>query len=154
VKRFVADAGFLIALHDDQDPYHERARHYFVEFFGDKPWSWLLVPWPVLYESLSTRLMRSGQRRLDRFYREWKDLEHRGILHRLPDEPYRDQVLENLLGEIGRAAGPARTLSLTDRVLRAILRDDRQRVDFLLTFNPSDFADLCQPRTRRVQLLT
>jgi len=45
-----------------------------------------------------------------------------------------------------------RALSLVDRILRALLEDPDVHLDGLWTFNPGDFADVCQPRNITINL--
>ena len=53
-----ADAGFLIGVYDQRDERHDEAVGDFVRLFGNGV-NRLLVPWPMLYETLSTRMARN-----------------------------------------------------------------------------------------------
>jgi predicted nucleic acid-binding protein len=53
-----ADAGFLIGLYDQRDDRHDRAVEDFVKLFGSGA-NRLLIPWPILYETVSTRMARN-----------------------------------------------------------------------------------------------
>ncbi len=135
-----ADAGFLIALYDPRDPHHEHASGRFEAFFAPESLRHvLLAPWPILYESLNTRQARRRPA-LQQLSTDWNILEQREQLILLSDETYRDQALRDYL-EIF-AQGP-RTLSLADRVIRAVLADSANTIDALLTYNPGDFSDVC-----------
>jgi predicted nucleic acid-binding protein len=135
------DSGFLIGLYDDRDQYHARAIELFVAYF-DNSVNRLLVPWPVLYETVSTRLVRR-RKNVALFERDWKMLTGHRQLILLDDSPYRQAALDECFYEARVQRRELRPLSLTDRVIRRILEETRIKVDVLITFNVADFADLC-----------
>ena len=59
MKNFLADTGFLIASYDPSDDpaLVRRAQRSFRELF-EKEENSLLIVWPVLYETLNTRLTK------------------------------------------------------------------------------------------------
>ncbi|WP_448528363.1 hypothetical protein [Raineya sp.] len=63
---------------------------------------------------------------------------------RVDDVPYRDIALEKLLDDnsIDRKCN----LSLVDIVLREMLADISFKINFFITFNAKDFADICSKR--------
>ena len=103
----------------------------------------LLVPWPILYETVSTRLAKSvpGMLRLEK---DWKRLDRLNRLKMLPDEPYRNNVIQDCFEQ------HQRPLSAVDRVIRNILADPRIQISAFVTFNPGDFADVCRKFNRQL----
>jgi predicted nucleic acid-binding protein len=143
-----ADAGFLIALYDSRDSHHEHAAARFDSLFAPESLRHvLLAPWPILYESLNTRQARRKSA-LQQLSTDWNILERNDQLILLNDEAYRDQALQDYL-EI-YAEGP-RSLSLADRVIRAVLADPANQIGGLLTYNARDFSDVCA--AQQIQLI-
>jgi len=140
-----ADAGFLIGLYDEADQYHVDAERHFRLF--ESRANRLVVPWPVLYEAVSTRLVRR-RNALGSFERQWKYLLLRQQLELLSDLPFRDGVVDDCFAELGRDR--YRGLSAVDRVLRRMLSDTHPRIDAFITFNERDFADVCQKFRRQL----
>jgi predicted nucleic acid-binding protein len=130
----MTDSGFWIALYDATDQYHEEALTLPIDLDEIS----LVVPWPCLYESLSTRLAR----RKEKLSLLMTGL-RRPNVQLLSDLPYRDVALENMT-RIGTQ--PTRPFSLVDNVLRAALTDPNVNVSGLITFNPNDFRDVCGRR--------
>ncbi len=130
-KRLLTDAGFWIAYYEERDSHHAKA----VEVMQFAERNALLVPWPILYETLCTRFVKrkpwaqSFERQLGR-----------ANTVRVSDAEYRDFALSECLDLAGTGK---RCLSLADAVVRAILQDKRNRVDYLITFNHRDFVDVC-----------
>lgn len=137
------DACFLIGLHDDRDQHHARATTPFAELFEEDSNNVAIVVWPVLYESVSTQLVKRRSH-LYRFERTLRILRSQLKLEYVEDGEYRDGALEACFGELGKPPARYRPLSLTDRVLREVLQDPDVRVDAILTFNAGDFSDACR----------
>lgn len=138
------DAGFLIALCDETDQYHTMANGRFIDYFHQTR-NQLLAPWPILYEAVSTRLVRH-QRRMKVLRRHWRLLDRERRLTLLDDQPLRSTALKECMAEVDRDPGVYRSLSLVDRVIRALLADGTFHIHYFLTFNVPDFADVCQKR--------
>ena len=136
------DAGFLIGLYDDRDQHHAKAAHHFLQLFGKNNSNCLVVPWPILYETVSTRLVRNrkGMRGLQN---DWSQLSRNKRLRLLPDNQYRTQVIQDCFDELGKPSGSYRALSASDRVVRNILADRKMQINAFVTFNRNDFLDVC-----------
>ena len=136
------DSGFLIGLYGDRDQYRPQASSHFLKLFGSGN-NCLLVPWPILYETVSTRLAKSvpGMLRLEK---DWKRLDRLNRLKMLPDEPNRNNVIQDCFEQ------HQRPLSAVDRVIRNILADPRIQISAFVTFNPGDFADVCRKFNRQL----
>jgi|SRR6056297_3554643 len=129
--RLLLDTGFWFALYDPRDTYHKEALEIaeLLDIHG------LVVPWPTLYETLNTRLVRRRTA-----VQNFSHLLAGHNVHLLPDDDYRDAALEAICTPLG----PHRSLSLVDVVLRLVLADRNVKIDALITFNPGDFSDVCQ----------
>jgi predicted nucleic acid-binding protein len=134
-KSVMVDSGFWLGLFDPQDQYHVKAKTVPVEL--DKVN--VVVPWPTLYETLSTRFVRDPRR-----VALLGTVLRRANIVLLSDVPYRDAALSAAVDAV--AAGRYRALSLVDRVIRLTLEDVNVRISALVTFNPNDFRDVCVRR--------
>lgn len=140
------DACFLIALYDADDSYHRRALEFFVQQLDVEPApSRLLVPWPILYESASTRMVRQ-QWKIAALRAHWRKLERQGRLILVDDAPYRESALRQCFDEADKTKHQYRPLSLVDRVIRNMLMDGSlgRQIQAFVTFNVSDFQDVCR----------
>ena len=142
MSEICVDSVFLLGLYDDRDQYHVRAKELFVAYFNNTA-NRLLVPWPVLYETISTRLVRH-ERNLALLERDWRILAGRRQLILLDDRPHRQAAIDERFREVRVEGRRRRPLSLTDRVLRRMLGEQSIKVDALVTFNVADFADVCR----------
>ena len=130
----MTDSGFWFALFDPTDSYYPKAKDVPVAIDTMK----ILVPWPTLYEVLSTHFVRD----LRRVALLGAVLKRANVVL-LSDVPYREAALNNALEAGGRKY---RALSLVDRVIRMMLEDVNIPVSALITFNPNDFRDVCMRR--------
>jgi predicted nucleic acid-binding protein len=144
--RICADSCFLIALYDETDDLHSPALKCFDSYI-EQGRHHLLVPWPVMYESISTRMARVP-RRMDLISRHLKILRTSGKLDVLDDTEYREAALRNCFPDIPPKI--RRSLSLVDIVIREILSTKRIQTHALATFNHSDFYDVCKRHRKRM----
>ena len=128
--RVLVDFGFFVALFNERDQHHASARR-LEEWLDFVP---IVLPWPILYETVNTRLARRPQ-----------NLAKFGAIARLPetllldDAPYREDSFAAVL-----AQNPARgALSLVDAVLCNIIEDVNVPISAMLTFNDRDFLAVC-----------
>ncbi len=136
------DSGFLIGLYDERDDHHSEAKKIFVQYF-EAAQNRLIVPWPILYESVSTQIAKN-RKRMDIFYRDWKTLYSQKRLELLDDKPFREKSINESFEEISRDPHHYRGLSLTDRVIRNVLSEPDLKIDYFITFNYGDFVDVCK----------
>jgi predicted nucleic acid-binding protein len=130
----LVDAGFWLALLEERDPYAAEAQVKADAILAAR----YVVPWPTLYETLRTRLVRRKDR-----VRRFEVLLKRPNALLLDDTPYRDDCLENVLL---MAHTRGRDLSLVDAVICAVLDDVNIGLDGLVSYNARDFADTCWRR--------
>jgi predicted nucleic acid-binding protein len=149
MRAICVDAGFFIALYDEGDEHHPIAKERFVKYFEGTS-NQLLAPWPILYETVSTRMVRD-RRRVEHFRRHWRLFERDRRLTLLDDQPLREAALAECLAEVEHDPRHYRSLSLADRVIRALLADRTLRINCFLTFNLPDFVDIC--RKRRIEVV-
>lgn len=145
-ETLLVDSGFFIALLDPRDRYHAEAgkKEEWLELYS------LIVPWPVLYETVNTRFTRRLTRRpanIARFENLVLRSEPQTI--RLDDSSYRHKAYADTLVRAKEPRGSAR--SLVDSILHAIIEDPEVHIDAMLTFNLRDFGSVCQ--SNRVELL-
>jgi predicted nucleic acid-binding protein len=141
MEYILIDTGVWIALFDRKDQHRKQAEkisEYFELFH-------LILPWPTLYETLRTKIMRRP--------RLVRDFDFEGFLKRpstslLDDGPYRGAALEMCFESVFRKHRP---LSLVDCLIRLILEDRNVKITSLATFNYADFSDVCQQR--RIEIL-
>jgi len=131
----LVDTGVWLSLVDRNDNVASRAE---VDAIDDLLQGHRVVlPWPVGFETLRTKLarkrvaMQALERRLKSPLVEWVE-----------DQSYRVEALEMTF----EAARRGRALSLVDCLIRLILDDVNLRIDYLATWNGRDFEDVCQPR--------
>lgn len=138
-KYLLPDTGFWIALFYPRDSHHENA-----QILADLlDLHNLVVPWPCLYETLDTRLVR--RRESLAILAAYLT---RSSTITLSDEPYRRDALHTVL----RNETPGRNISLVDEVIRLTLQDRNVKVDAIITFNPRDFHDVCL--SRQIELIS
>jgi predicted nucleic acid-binding protein len=144
------DTGVLISYCNRDDIYHPAAQDFFADYFGEQRKNHLLVAWPVSYETVRTKTVKSRVV-METLRSLFVRLRARERLLLFDDRPYRDLALDDCFAEVDRSRNGYRSLSLADRVLRGIVSDTRVRVDAVVTWNIADFSDVC--RKRGVELL-
>lgn len=133
-SKVLVDSGFFFALFNPRDPHHADAveKREWLEILS------LVIPWPILYETLNTRLARRPAT-IARFESILRD----SHIELLNDSPYRLDAYEDALT---RAKTQRNAMSLVDSVICAILDDPNVRIDAMLTFNLRDFANICHSK--------
>ncbi len=133
IDTVLVDTGAWIALCDASDANHPAVAGY-ADVIEVHP---LVVPWPIMYESLRTRFTRRPA---------WVTAFHalvgsgrRGV-SLVDDAEYRDDAYSLTVEYATRLK---RDVSMVDMLCRLLIEDRRVRVDVLLTTNRRDFADVC-----------
>lgn len=132
----LVDSGVWYALCDPRD--RTVSREVINDIYARVRVHSIVVPWPIAYETLRTRFVRS-RLAMERFEQEIRS--PRVIL--LDDSPFRDDALDHSIQWSLRRGRP---LSMVDCVLRLLLDDVRTRIQYLVTFNQRDFVDVCAAR--------
>ena len=146
MRRFCADTGFFFALYDRSERRHAAAEEFFAEQV-EKAGNVLVLPWPIMYESLNSRFVANIPQ-VAAVNRHLVSLRRTNQVELLDDRRYRDRALEDCFKETGRPLRSYRVLSLVDRVIRQILTDTKVHIDGLLTYDMAGFQDVCA-RTRK-----
>lgn len=131
-QQILIDTGYLFALFEEKDEHHREALEY-AEYLSDYQ---VIIPWPILYETVNTRFIRRPA-----IIRRMEGLLKRPNVTLLDDATYKQEALDLSLSNVGRA------FSIVDNVLRLVLDDRALRVNYLFSFNPGDFADICARRS-------
>lgn len=136
-KNVIFDSGFWYAFYDERDSYHNNAI-----ILGDYLQIHnLIIPWPILYETLNTRFVRKNS-----WLVGFENLIKSSNVLKLSDEMYRNKAVELVFSENKRG----KSYSLVDLVIREVLQDRKVKVDAIVTFNPKDFFDICLLRNLEI----
>lgn len=129
----LVDSCFWIALYTPAETErHQRAMD-IVDVLENNQ---VLVPWPTLYEFVNTRLAR----RKENLY-AFEQFLLKPNIKKVSDEVYKESALQKVFElNVTRRA----SISLVDEVLRQMILDDNLNIDYLATFNKSDFEYPCQ----------
>lgn len=133
-KIVLTDSCFWLGLVDSSDQHHTNSVA--VAELIDK--YQIVIPWPCLYETVSTYLVRRRNQLL-----LLEELITKPNIILLNDEDYKDEAFEQIF-LLSRLSGYS--YSLTDGVIREILKDINVKIDYLVTFNQKDFCDVCAKR--------
>ena len=129
----LADSCYWLGLIDPTDQHHDTAIAIAELIRGQQ----IILPWPCLYETISTRQARHRERLL-----KLQILLTNPHVILFNDSNYQ----QNALDEVFAFNRLGFTYSLTDSVIREILKDVNINVNYLATFNNKDFEDVCQIR--------
>ena len=126
------DTGLWFAYYDGKDSYHQDA----VKIMNLMEHHRILIPFPSLYETINTRFCRKKE-----WVESFRKLINSPQCSLVFDEAYKDCSLEV---SFNLSLKNKRAISLVDVVIRQMLSDINLKVDALITFNPSDFEDVCR----------
>lgn len=135
----LADTGVWYAMFDPRDQHADEVdeKAEILELCS------IVLPWPIVYETLRTRLVRNRYA-LQRF----EDYLKRPHVQYLDDTLYREAALDLAFSS---SLLDFRPLSMVDCLVRLILDDVNVKLSCLATFNRADFIDICQKR--RIELI-
>jgi predicted nucleic acid-binding protein len=138
-ETILVDTGFWIAVYDRREEHHAAATD-IAELIDSMH---LVVPWPIVYETLRTRFVR---------HPEWVASLHER-LRRPPitfvdDSSYCTAAYELTVEHSLRTR---RYISMVDMVCRLLIDDPNVRINYLFTVNPKDYYDVCV--SNRVEIL-
>lgn len=133
-KIILTDTGFWLGLIDPTDQFHSFSMN-IAELIEENK---IIFPWPCLYETISTHLTRRRERLL-----LLEEIISKPNIIFLEDNDYKTEALRQVF-QFNRSIGF--TYSLTDSVIREILKDINVRIDYLVTYNERDFKDVCDQR--------
>ncbi len=139
MPNILPDTGIWYALCDPRDPCHSAVR----DRAGLLDLHHVVLPWPVVYETLCTRFVRNAPA-LSRLSSYLK----RPRITYLDDSPYVRGAFELVFES---SLSRSRPLSMVDCAIRLVLADVNVKIDYLMTFNSRDFVDVCA--RRRIMLV-
>ena len=127
----LVDTGAWIALFDPREEQHQAISEY-AEFIENLQ---LIVPWPTLYETLRTRMVRRPEwvTRLD------EQLKKPTVVF-IDDGSY---CVDAYSLTVEYSTQRKREISMVDMLCRLLIEDPDIRINYLLTTNPNDFRDVC-----------
>lgn len=127
----LVDTGVWYAMFDNRDQNYPKAKEK-AELLDMVQ---IVLPWPVVYETLRTRFVRNitALQLFERF------LKRRNIDY-LDDSLYRDAAFDLSLESSLRNMRP---LSMVDCLIRLVVEDVNTKIHYLATFNTADFSDVC-----------
>lgn len=140
MNNILIDTGFWYGLYDRRDNFYHQANNLY-EYLA---LGQILIPYPTIYETINTRFSKNKEG-IESF--EKLISEPNVIL--IDDSNYKGTALELTFNSSIRLNKP---YSLVDMILRLILSDSTLKIDFLLSFNPEDFFDVCA--SRNISILT
>jgi predicted nucleic acid-binding protein len=140
MNNILIDTGFWFALYDKRDPNYWKA----TELFDFLSIGRIIIPYPSLYETINTRFVRNRHG-----LSEFKLFISNNDVHLLDDSIYKSDAL-NLTFD--SSIFKDKNYSLVDMVIRLMLSDDNLNINYLISFNPGDFIDICI--RRRIEILT
>lgn len=130
-RAVLVDTGCWIALFDPREDKHQLI----VEVADLIESLHLIVPWPILYETLRTRFVRR---------RDWvarlDDRLKKPTVSFIDDSDYCKDAYSLAVEYSSRLKRP---ISMVDMLCRLLIADPHVRIDYLLTTNPGDFHDVC-----------
>jgi hypothetical protein len=97
-----------------------------------------LFPFPCFYEIIRTRFLKNKER-----LHNFENLLKNSNVTYIDDTNYKDSALLKVY-ELNKHSYIKH--SLTDAVIREMISDINIRMDYLVTFNVKDFADICAIR--------
>lgn len=138
MNNILIDSGYWYALYNKRDSLYSKAQ----ELYNYLSIGKILVPYPSLYETINTRFAKDTQG-----IRDFKLLLERDNFELLDDNDYKTDALELTFNS---ALDFKKPYSLVDMIMRQMLADDKLRINYLISFNPGDFIDVCQRRNIRL----
>ena len=128
----LVDTAFWIAWLDPRDQHHLEARNK-DEWLEDAR---IMIPWPIVYETVRTRLVRRPDRVLS-----FDRLLKKAQVFFVDDSDFRADAYDLA---VEYAVHRKRSISMVDMLCRLLIEDVNTRVDAVLTTNPEDFRDVCE----------
>ena len=130
-RGMLVDSGYFFALFDPRDSrLHEEA-------IAMRKWLdtlTVILPWPILYETLNTRFARRPG-----WIRGLQDIIRKENSMLIDDSPYRRKAFDSVCERTDIRPG----ISLVDAILMELIKDRNLRIRAMLTFNHRDFRSVC-----------
>ena len=144
--RTLVDSSFLYALYDERDDFHEKV----VGREGELRHCEFILAWPVLYETINSRLEGLFQRKAYHAAHLSNLIQSRNATL-IDDTPYRAYAIHNTI-RVWQDNQISEKISLVDRVLHLIIEDTNVNLDSVLSTDARDFRRICKVRNVRFEL--
>lgn len=129
-KILIGDTSFWIGLFIQNDQYHQSS----IEVYDKNiDTSTFLIPWPTMYETLRTSFVRNYNA-VARLEKEFKN----PSFIKYGDRKIRNNALQEVFDKNGSS------LSLTDAMIREIVKSGKTKINSIITSNKKDFIDVCK----------
>ncbi len=134
MKYVVTDSCYWLGLLDETDEHHKKSLM-ISELIQNQ---YILFPFPCFYEIIRTRFLKKKE-----MLYNFENLLKNSNVKYIDDTNYKDSALLKVY-ELNKYSYIKH--SLTDAVIREMISDINLRMDYLVTFNVKDFADICAIR--------
>ncbi len=131
MKYVITDSCYWLGLVDSSDEHHEKSIT-ISELIQNE---YILFPFPCFYEIIKTRFLKNKE-----MLNKLEILLKKSNIRYIDDTNYKDLALARVY-ELNKLSYIKH--SLTDAVIREMISDIDMRIDYLVTFNVKDFADVC-----------
>lgn len=128
MKRLIIDSGVWYAAFDQSDDKY---------MYSDKILNLLemhelIVPFPSLYETINTRLLRNKYKQADYLFEYLNDSKKVILVY---DDKYREQALKSVSSNLNQN----KSYSLVDMIIRLMMEDSSLGPIAVVSFNIADF---------------
>ncbi len=134
MNNILIDTRFWYGFYDRKDNYFNQANELFEYLSLGK----ILIPYPSLYETINTRFAKNKEG-----IEAFEKLINKPEVVLIDDNDYKEETLELTMDMAIRMNKP---YSLVDMIIRLMLADQHLKIDYLLSFNPEDFFDICSKK--------
>ena len=134
MKYVITDTCYWLGLVDSKDEHHEKSV-LISELIKDAN---IVFPFPCFYEIIRTKFLKNKMK-----LTALENLLKNSKIQYIDDTKYKDIAL-NKVYELNKKSFISH--SLTDAVIREMLSDVDLRLNYLVTYNVKDFADICAKR--------
>ena len=134
MKNILIDTGFWFGLYDKRDTYYNQANKLYEFLLLGR----ILIPYPSLYETINTRFAKNKEG-----IEAFEKIINRTEVTLIDDNDYKTEALELTMNSSIRMNKP---YSLVDMIIRLMLSDKNLKIDYLISFNPNDFFDVCSKK--------
>lgn len=131
MSNILIDTCFWYGLYDTSDQHH----HQSYKLADYLHLAEIIIPFPTLYETLNTRFTSQAL-----WLNQFEILTKNSNIHFIDDTEYKENVYALT---VDSSINRHRPLSLVDMVIRLMLEDVNLKIDYLITYNKSDFIDVC-----------
>ena len=138
MNNILIDTCFWYALYDKSDEHYNKAQK-MVDYLKSGK---IVLPFPVLYETLDTRFCHRKE-----WVHSFNEIINCDTTVLVSDDKYRENALNKTF-----FTNEKRPMSLVDMTIRFMLEDVNLNLNALITFNKSDFIDICQ--SKRIELIS